>query len=117
VGVHTGSGDVAARIANMPLDPTFLMADVEIGATCELFNVNRTRLENIIHRVFAPARLDITINDRFGNSIVPRECFLVPLFVIDRGRPEDRGRHHRRLRLRSQDGRADAGGVSIPRAR
>ncbi|CCD95151.1 YeeC-like protein [Bradyrhizobium sp. ORS 375] len=81
IGV-TGN-DVATRIANARLDPTFLMADVEIVATYELFNINRTRLENIIHRVFAPARLDITINDRMGHPIVPREWFLVPLFVID----------------------------------
>lgn len=76
-------GDVETRIANARLDPTFLMADVEIVASYDLFNINRSRLENIIHRVFAPARLDITINDRFGNPIVPREWFLVPLFVID----------------------------------
>lgn len=30
-----------------------------------------------------PARHDIHITDRFGNPVVPRECFLVPLFVID----------------------------------
>lgn len=76
-------GDVTRRIANARLDPTFLMADVEIVATYELYNINRTRLENIIHRVFGPARLDIEIKDRFGQPIVPREWFLVPLFVVD----------------------------------
>lgn len=76
-------GDVARRIANACLDPTFLMADVEIVATYELFNVNRTRLENLIHRIFGPARLDIEIKDRFGHPIKPREWFLVPLFVVD----------------------------------
>ncbi|WP_244550610.1 GIY-YIG nuclease family protein [Bradyrhizobium sp. Rc3b] len=76
-------GDVARRIANTRLDPTFLMADVEVVATYELYNINRTRLENIIHRVFGPARLDIEIKDRFGQPIVPREWFLVPLFVVD----------------------------------
>jgi len=76
-------GDVERRIANAKLDPTFLMADVEIVATYELFNVNRTKLENIIHRVFDPARLDIEIKDRFGNPVIPREWFLVPRFVID----------------------------------
>jgi hypothetical protein len=49
-------GDVARRIANARLDPTFLMADVDVVATYELFNINRTRLENIIHRVFGPVR-------------------------------------------------------------
>ena len=76
-------GDVARRIANAKLDPTFLMADVEIVATYELYNINRTKLENLIHRIFDPARLDIEIKDRFGNPIVPREWFLVPRFVVD----------------------------------
>jgi hypothetical protein len=74
---------VEQRIAGARLQPTFLMADVEIVATYELFNINRTRLENLIHRVFEPACLDIEIKDRFGRPIVPREWFLVPLFVID----------------------------------
>ena len=57
--------------------------DVEIVATYELFNINRTRLENLIHRLFGAARLDIEIKDRFGQPIIPREWFLVPLFVVD----------------------------------
>ena len=77
------SGDVARRIANAHTDPTFLMANVETVATYELFNVNRTRLENLIHRVFGKARLNIEIADRFGQLVVPREWFLVPIFVID----------------------------------
>lgn len=76
-------GDIARRIANAKLDPTFLMAEVEVVATYELFNINRTRLEAIIHRLFGGARLDIEIKDRFGTPVVPREWFLVPLFVVD----------------------------------
>jgi len=76
-------GDVERRIANARLDPTFLMADVEVIATYKLEGIIRTKLENLIHRVFAPARLDIHILDRFGKPVVPREWFLVPLFVID----------------------------------
>lgn len=74
---------VAQRIAGARLQPTFLMADVEVVATYELYNINRTKLEKLIHRVFEPARLDIAIKDRFGNPVVPREWFLVPRFVID----------------------------------
>jgi hypothetical protein len=74
---------VAQRIAGARLQPTFLMADVEIVATYELYNVNRTRLENLIHRIFGPACLEIEIKDRFGQPIVPREWFPVPRFVID----------------------------------
>lgn len=76
-------GRVETRIVNANLDPTFLLADVEIIATYVLYNVNRVKLENLIHRVFDPAQLDIEIKDRFGNPVKPREWFLVPLFVID----------------------------------
>jgi hypothetical protein len=76
-------GKVPRRIANARLDPTYLLADVEVVATYQLYNINRTKLENLLHRVFAPARLQITLTDRFGNPVVPREWFLVPLFVID----------------------------------
>lgn len=76
-------GDVARRIANAKIDPTFLMADVEIVATYTLYNINRVKLENLIHRIFAPAQLDIAIKDRFGNPVVPREWFLVPRFIVD----------------------------------
>ncbi len=76
-------GDVGRRIVNAKLDPTFLMADVEVVATYELYNINRTKLENIIHRFFDPAKLKIEIKDRFGQPIVPREWFLVPIFAVD----------------------------------
>jgi hypothetical protein len=76
-------GDVARRIANAKLDATFLLADVEIVATYTLYNINRTKLENLIHRIFEPARLQIEIKDRFGNPVIPREWFLVPRFVVD----------------------------------
>jgi len=81
IGVTGGS--VERRIANAKLDPTFLMADVEVVTTYELFNINRSKLENLIHKFFDAARLDIEIMDRFGNPVVPREWFLVPLFIID----------------------------------
>ena len=74
---------IAQRIAGARLQPTFLMADVDVIATYELYNINRSKLENLIHRIFAPARLAIQINDRFGNPVVPREWFLVPLHAID----------------------------------
>ncbi|NTF47043.1 GIY-YIG nuclease family protein [Rhizobium rhizogenes] len=81
IGVTGGS--VGRRIANARLDPTYLMADVEIVATYELYNVNRAKLETLIHKVFGAARLDVEIKDRFGQPIVPKEWFLVPLFAVD----------------------------------
>jgi hypothetical protein len=59
------------------------MSDVEVVATYELYNINRIKLENLIHRVFDSAQLDIEIQDRFGNPVKPREWFLVPLFVVN----------------------------------
>lgn len=74
---------VEQRIAGARLQSTYLLADVEIVATYKLFNINRTRLENVLHRVFSAAQLDLTIHDRFGNAVRPKEWFLVPLAVID----------------------------------
>jgi hypothetical protein len=56
---------------------------VEVVATYNLHNLNRKKLENIFHRVFGAAQLDLTIEDRFGNPVKPKEWFLVPLHVID----------------------------------
>ena len=81
IGVTTAS--VEARIAGARLQPTFLMADVEVVATYQLYNINRSKLENLIHRVFDPVRLQIEIKDRFGNPVVPHEWFMVPLDAID----------------------------------
>ncbi|MBK5945916.1 hypothetical protein CCR83_05480 [Rhodobacter veldkampii DSM 11550] len=80
IGV-TGNG-VKQRIAGASLQPTFLLADVEVVATYELFNINRSKLEHLIHRIFDPARFDVEIIDRFGRPYVPKEWFMVPLFVI-----------------------------------
>jgi hypothetical protein len=76
-------GRVETRIAAAAKDATYLLADVEVVATYKLHNLNRTRLENIFHRLFGAAQLDLTIEDRFGHPVKPREWFLVPLHVID----------------------------------
>lgn len=76
-------GKVETRIAGAEKDATYLLAPVEVVATYTLHNINRTRLENIFHRLFAAAQLDLVIEDRFGNPVKPREWFLVPLPVID----------------------------------
>lgn len=75
--------EVERRIAGAHLQPTFLMAGVEVVATYALYNIDRTKLENLIHRVFDPARLDIEVMDRFGKPFIPREWFLVPVVAID----------------------------------
>ena len=74
---------VLSRIANARNDPTFLLADVEIVAEYKLYNINRTKLERLIHRALGPARLDLSAGDRFGKTVQPREWFLVPFGIID----------------------------------
>lgn len=76
-------GDVKARIANARKDPTYLLADVEIVATYKLANINRKKLEQLLHKFFASSRLDVELKDRFGFDVTPREWFLVPLPVIE----------------------------------
>ena len=76
-------GTVEARIANAEKDATYLLAGVEVVATYKLHNINRTKLENILHRLFAAAQIDLNIDDRFGTPVKPREWFLVPLQVIN----------------------------------
>jgi hypothetical protein len=76
-------GTVEARIAGAQKDATYLLADVEVVATYKLHNLNRSKLETLFHRLFGAAQLDLTIEDRFGHPVKPREWFLVPLHVID----------------------------------
>lgn len=76
-------GKVETRIAHAENDATYLLAGVEIVAEYRLHNINRTRMENLFHRLFGAAQIDLTIPDRFGNPVKPREWFLVPLQAID----------------------------------
>jgi hypothetical protein len=76
-------GDVKSRIANAKKDPTYLLAEVEIVATFKLANINRKKLEALLHKVLDSARLELVLPDRFGTPVQPREWFLVPLEVIE----------------------------------
>ena len=76
-------GKVETRIADAENQATYLLAPVEIVAEYRLHNINRTRMENIFHRLFSTVQLDLTIEDRFGKPVKPREWFVVPMHVID----------------------------------
>ena len=76
-------GKVETRIGNAAHDATYLLADVEVVATYKLAGINRIKLENLFHRIFATAQIDLTIEDRFGHPVRPKEWFLVPLQAID----------------------------------
>ena len=75
-------GDVKKRIVNAKKDATYLLADVEVVQTFKLANINRKKLEGLLHQFFAPARLEVELLDRFGVGVQPREWFLLPLPVI-----------------------------------
>jgi hypothetical protein len=76
-------GKVETRISGAEKESTYLLAGVEVIATYKLHNINRVKMENLFHRIFGNAQIDISIDDRFGNPVKPREWFLVPLQVID----------------------------------
>jgi len=74
--------DPSHRLSGAENDPTFLFAKADLVASFELFNINRNKLETLLHKVFAPARLEIDIPDRFGKAYHPQEWFCVPLETI-----------------------------------
>lgn len=82
IGVTSGS--VKKRLANARKDPTFLLAGVEVVSEYTLMNVDRIKVEKLLHRFFEPARMDVRLKDRFGEDVEPREWFLIPLPEIKR---------------------------------
>ena len=77
------SQDVDERIKNAKNEPTYLMADVEVVAVYECFNMNSKKLEQLLHKFFAESCLNIEIFDRENRAHFPREWFIAPLNVID----------------------------------
>lgn len=77
------SGAVESRISGAEKSPTYLLAGVDVVATYKVYGVNCQKLEALIHKVFAAAQINLSIPDRFGHIVKPREWFLVPLGVIN----------------------------------
>lgn len=69
---------VESRIANAKNEPTYLCADVEVVATWKVYNVKSSTFEALIHKLFAPVQLQVTVD---GHR--PKEWFIVPLKVIE----------------------------------
>ena len=76
-------GSVEARIKNAETSPTYLMAPVKVVADYRTYNLRVSALENLLHRVFADVRLDLTQADRNGRGYDPSEWYVAPLHVID----------------------------------
>jgi hypothetical protein len=103
------SGTVEARIAGAEKSPTYLLAGVEIFATYKVYGVNCQKLESLIHKVFSAAQINLTIPDRFGHMVKPREWFLVPLNVIDEAVERIRDRSILAYRYNPTKGRLETG--------
>lgn len=69
---------VASRIANAKNEPTYLCDDVEVVATWKVYNVKSSTFEALIHKLFAPVQLQVTVD---GHR--PKEWFIVPFKVIE----------------------------------
>lgn len=78
------TGKVEDRIRNAQMDPTYLMAPVEIVASYKCLNMNTQKLEHLIHRFFGDVKLDMAFKAPNGANHVPSEWYVVPLDVLDR---------------------------------
>jgi hypothetical protein len=74
---------VDERIRNAKNEATYLYADVTKVASYVCYNRNADKLEQLLHRFFAEACLNIDIEIIQGKRITPREWFVVPFEVID----------------------------------
>lgn len=77
------STPVEERIKNAKNEATYLYDDVAIVETYQIYNLNAKKFEQLIHRVFASACLDIEFDTKDNLRINPREWFIVPKNVIE----------------------------------
>lgn len=103
IGVTSGS--VETRISGAEQSSTFLLAAVDVVATYKVYGVNCQKLESLLHKVFAAAQLDLTIPDRFGHKVKPREWFVIPLQVINEAVDRIQDRSITDYRYSPSDGR------------
>jgi hypothetical protein len=52
---------VETSIANAVHDAIYLLTGVEVFANYKLAKINRTKREDLFHRIFSPAQLDLTV--------------------------------------------------------
>ena len=74
---------IETRIQNAANEPTYLMAAVAVVSTFQCYNVNLSKLENLLHRFFDPAAARIQVTDAQGNFHTPKEWFSIPLATIE----------------------------------
>jgi hypothetical protein len=74
---------VEERTKNAKEEPTYLMADVGVLQTYKCYNMNPQKLEQLLHKFFGEACLNIDIFDKNGIRHTPREWFIAPLSIIE----------------------------------
>ncbi len=78
------STTIVDRIKDAEKDPTYLMAGVEVVDSYVLTgDYNPQKVEHFIHRIFADAKVDLTIIGPDGREHVPSEWYSVPLLAIE----------------------------------
>ena len=78
------SGTVADRIKNAEVDPTYLMAPVEIVDTYRLSgDLNPERVEHLLHKFFSDAKVELEMIDTDGHTYIPEEWYSVPLSAVN----------------------------------
>lgn len=77
------STPVKERIKNAKNEAAYLYDDVAIVETYQIYNLNARKFEQLTHRVFASACLDIEFDTKDDLRVNPREWFVVPKNVIE----------------------------------
>ena len=72
------------RIKNAKNEATYLYADVTKVSSYACYNRNADKLEQLLHRFFAEACLNVDIEIIQGKRITPREWFVVPFKEIEK---------------------------------
>lgn len=75
---------IAKRIKDAENDPTYLMSGVEVIDSYILTgDYNPQKVEHFMHRIFAAAKVDLTIINKEGREYTPSEWYSVPLLAIE----------------------------------
>ena len=77
------STPINERIKNAANEATYLFADVVKVSSYACYNRNADKLEQLLHRFFASACLDIDLFNEKGQRLTPREWFVVPFEIIE----------------------------------
>ena len=76
---------IEERIKGVENDPTFLMAQVKIVSSYDLYNdFNPQKFENLVHTFFRERCLNVEIADKNGQLKKPKEWYVAPIRAIER---------------------------------